>query len=183
MSEVTQPRRSRVRILTNKAAMVGKMIRNKETWSKEALRSGLRVWWAHRPSSEADPSLFGSMGWTGKNKGRRRRKLSLGLLNVFPYPCPLSLQSLLPNFHIPAPAFSKSPGTILCRTLGLTRCLHLSLSNRADGRWYVDTSAPCSLSPSVPHHFPGLWYQAPADDLLINTLGISCLLHSPTYAA
>lgn len=88
-SEVTQPRRSRVRILTNKAAMVGKMIRNKEIWSKEALRSGLKVWRAHRPSSEADPSLFGSMGWTGKNKGRRRRKLSLGLLNVFPYPLSL----------------------------------------------------------------------------------------------
>lgn len=62
LPEVTQPRYSRVRILTNRAAMVGKMIQNKETWSKEALGRGLRAWRAHRPSSEADPSLYGSMG-------------------------------------------------------------------------------------------------------------------------
>ena len=58
-----------------------------------------------------------------------------------------------------------------------------SLSQHPQGGWPTHTTAAWSHSLPVPHHFPGLWSQAPvahSDSLLVNTLGASAAFSSPT---
>lgn len=127
-------------------------------------------------------------GLNREKQGKDEEETLFGVIECVPIsivPCHFSAHC--PAFtyqHLLSPSCQAPP--TLCHTSGLTCHLHLSLSNRTDGRWCVDTPAPCSLSLSYLSQGCGTKPQLMTCSLthLLSAVFSSIpLLHSPAYAA